>query len=105
MNVPYDTEDPGGLIEYAYHHPSSRAAVRDLLTQRGNQVLDAIENALRDLPDDTMKEVLLQRFRGLQRLRLCRCSPASHATQIAIACVCGQFKPCVHSATKRASRL
>lgn len=65
VNAPHDTEDPGGLIEYAYHHPSSRAAVRDLLIQLGNKALGAIEDALRDLPDDTMKEVLLQALQGI----------------------------------------
>jgi HEAT repeat protein len=60
-----DAQDAGDLIEYAFRHPTSRAAVRDALVQMGNNALDAIENALRDLPDETMKEVLLQALQSI----------------------------------------
>jgi HEAT repeat protein len=60
-----ETQDASNLIDHGFRHPAYRAAVRDALIRLGNKSVPAIADAMRDLPDDTMKERLLESLQGI----------------------------------------
>lgn len=59
--------DAVDLIDYALHHPSYRAVVRDALVQLGTTALTPIQDALRDTFDNTLCELLVD---ALHRMRI-----------------------------------
>lgn len=65
LGIVGEPSDAGNLIQFAFERYTHRSAACEALIQLGNNALGAIEDALRDLPDDTMKEVLLQALQGI----------------------------------------
>ncbi len=54
-----EEQDASNLIQHSFLHPNYRAAVHDALIRMGNKAVPAIADAMRDLPDDTMKQRLI----------------------------------------------